>query len=178
MIRKKVISTVCSGVFFFFLSAQNSFALSETDACAIISNYNTGDSITDEVKSAGVFLKSLKEPCEGNEEIAEKLRNICPTVFCGKGLREGLDATKPSLQGTGISTADSIIRVILGLVNFALPFAGLFAFVGLIYGGFLYLSSFAEDQTEKAKNILMWSALGLLVIFIAYPFVSTLIRLE
>lgn len=178
MIRKKIISIVFSSLFFFLLSAQNSLALSENAACVIIDNYSVGERITDEIKSAGVFLKSLKAPCDGNEEIAEKLRDICPTVFCGKGLREGLDVTKPSLQGTGISTADSIIRVILGLVNFALPFAGLFAFVGLIYGGFLYLSSFAEDQTEKAKNILLWSALGLLLIFIAYPFVSTLIRLE
>ena len=102
----------------------------------------------------------------------------CTTVFCGGGLREGLDKTKPELRGKGISTSDSLITVILGLVEFALPFAGLFAFVGVVYGGFLYVTSFAEDQTEKARNILFWSAMGLIMIFVAYPFVATLIRFQ
>lgn len=100
----------------------------------------------------------------------------CTTTFCGGGLREGLDKTKPEIRGKGISTADSLITVILGLIEFALPFAGLFAFVGAIYGGFLYVTSFAEDQTEKARNILIWSAIGLVIIFLAYPFVSTIIK--
>lgn len=173
-----MISIVSISIFFFFAHANESFALTETDACNIITAYTPGTTLSNSQKSAGVFLKSIENPCNGDEAIANKLINICPTVFCGKGLREGLEITKPALQGTGISTGDSIIRVILGLINFALPFAGLFAFVGLIYGGFLYLTSFAEDQTETAKKILLWSGLGLLLIFIAYPLVSTLIRLE
>ncbi len=100
----------------------------------------------------------------------------CKTTFCGGGLREGLDEVKPNLVGSGISTSDSIIKVILGIIEFSLPFAALFAFVGIVYGGFLYISSFASDQTEQAKNIIMWSALGLVIIFIAYPLVTTLIN--
>ena len=100
----------------------------------------------------------------------------CTTTFCGDGLRAGLDLTKPQIRGTGISTSDSLITVVLGLVNFSLPFAGLFAFVGLIYGGFLYVTAFATDQSKKAKDILIWSGLGLVMIFLAYPVVATLIK--
>ena len=100
----------------------------------------------------------------------------CTTVFCGGGLREGLDKSKPQIQGKGISTSDSLITVVLGLVEFSLPFAGLFAFVGLIYGGFLYVTAFATDQSKKAKDILIWSGVGLVMIFLAYPFVATLIK--
>jgi hypothetical protein len=100
----------------------------------------------------------------------------CTTVFCGGGLREGLDKSKPQIQGKGISTSDSLTTVILGLIEFSLPFAGLFAFVGLIYGGFLYITAFATDQSKKAKDILIWSGLGLVMIFLAYPFVATLIK--
>jgi hypothetical protein len=178
MMPIKMISIVLISTFFFFADANESLALSEPDACNIIASYTPGTTLNNSQKSAGIFLKSIEDPCNGDASIATKLINICPTTFCGEGLLKGIDVVKPTLQGTGISTGDSIIRVILGLITFALPFAGLFAFVGLIYGGFLYLTSFAEDQTETAKKIILWSGLGLLLIFIAYPLVSTLIRLE
>lgn len=89
----------------------------------------------------------------------------------------GLTKTQDELIGTGISMEKSIIRVILGWVNFSLPFAGLFAFVGIVYAGFLYVVNFAnEEMANKAKNIIFLCVLGLVVIFSAYAIVSTILR--
>lgn len=100
------------------------------------------------------------------------------TVFEGPGTGAGLREVQEQLRGTdsGISTSDSIIAVILGWVDFALPFAGLFAFVALVYAGFLYVTALGdESQTEKAKNIVLWVAIGIVLIFSAYAITSTLI---
>lgn len=104
------------------------------------------------------------------------LEDLQATVFSGEGSKAGLAPLKEGLKGKGVSTSDSIIAVALGWVNFSLPFAGLSAFVGLVYAGFLYLTSFGnEEQSGKAKNILLWVALGIILIFSAYAITSTLI---
>lgn len=60
----------------------------------------------------------------------------------------------------------SIIKVILGVV-------GSIAFVMFIYGGMFMLTSRGNpEMISKGKNILIWSVIGLLVIFGSYVFVS------
>ena len=99
------------------------------------------------------------------------------TVFKGEGTVEGLRRAEYELEHSGISTEENIILVILGWINFALPFAGLFAFVGIVYAGFLYVVNFAnEEMAGKAKNMIFLSILGLIIIFSAYAIVSTIIR--
>lgn len=97
-------------------------------------------------------------------------------VFDSPGSRAGLEELQDRIAGKGISTEDSVILVALGWIDFALPFAGLLAFVGLVYAGFLYVTAFGnEEQASSAKNIVFWVALGLILIFSAYAIVSTLI---
>ena len=104
--------------------------------------------------------------------------NLDETVF-GKDtltMEEILkDKVKDNLQG--VSKAESLFDLIMGWISFFLPYAGLFAFVGILYAGFLYLTGFAnEENIEKAKKILMWSIIGLILIFMAYAIVSTFIK--
>lgn len=62
-----------------------------------------------------------------------------------------------------------IIKVILGVV-------GSIAFVMFIYGGMFMLTSRGNpEQIKKGKEILIWSVIGLLVIFGSYVFVSFII---
>jgi len=102
------------------------------------------------------------------------------SVFCadGKcGLGVGIQETKKNLAGSGISTEDSAIKLIAGWTNFLLPFAGVLAILSIIVGGFMYITAFGnEEQTGKAKKIIMWSAFGLILIFSAYAIVNTLIK--
>lgn len=102
----------------------------------------------------------------------------CPnwTVFCGDPMDEVLkDDVKDNLDG--VAKTENLIELILGWVSFFLPYAALFAFVGIIYAGFLYVTGFAqEENVEKAKSILMWSVIGLIIIFMAYAIVTTFVK--
>lgn len=76
-----------------------------------------------------------------------------------------LNACQPGIKG-----------VVLLIVNFFLGFLGLLALVMVIYGGFLYVSSAGnEENVGKAKKILIYAAIGIVVILVAYPVVNTLL---
>ncbi len=66
-------------------------------------------------------------------------------------------------------------RVILRtIINFVLYFLGLIATIMVIYGGFLYITSQGED-TEKAKKVLLYAAIGIVIILISFALVNTLL---
>lgn len=82
------------------------------------------------------------------------------------------DDVKKQLKG--VTTSNSLIAVIMGWIKFLLPYAGVIAFGAIVYAGFLYLTGFAQEENiEKAKKILLWSIMGLILIFSAYSIVST-----
>jgi len=71
-------------------------------------------------------------------------------------------------------SARQAIRVI---VNYFLFFLGLIATVMVIYGGFLYITSGGDDSgAEKGKKILIYAAIGIIVILISYALVNTLLQ--
>ena len=51
---------------------------------------------------------------------------------------------------------------------------GLIAVIMVIYGGFLYIVSGSED-TEKAKKVLLYAAVGIIVILISFALVNTIL---
>ncbi|HKL17063.1 MAG TPA: pilin [Patescibacteria group bacterium] len=67
------------------------------------------------------------------------------------------------LGGKNITeVATNIIETILGLV-------GVLALVMFIYGGILWMTSAGnEKQVKKGKDTLVWSVLGLAIIFFSY----------
>lgn len=79
--------------------------------------------------------------------------------------------TIESRVGMNTSVREYILRV----TNFALAFVGLIATVMVIYGGFLYITSAGGDSPEKAKKIILYAAIGILVILISFALVNTLI---
>lgn len=63
-----------------------------------------------------------------------------------------------------------IIDAILGIV-------GSLALVMFIYGGFTWMTASGNEQSvTKGKNILMWAAVGLAVIFLSYALVKFVIK--
>ena len=62
------------------------------------------------------------------------------------------------------------------IVNYFLFFLGLLATIMVIYGGFLYITSGGDDAgAEKGKKILMYAAIGLIVVLISYAVVNTIL---
>lgn len=75
----------------------------------------------------------------------------------------------------GATGSEGSFRTILRtIINFVLYFLGLVATVMVIYGGFLYITSQGED-TDKAKKVLMYAAIGIVIILISFALVNTLL---
>ena len=66
--------------------------------------------------------------------------------------------------------------IVLTIINFFLTFLGLLAVIMVIYGGFLYVSSAGnEENVNKAKKILLYAVLGIVIIIVSFALVNTLL---
>lgn len=99
------------------------------------------------------------------------------SIFEGGGLKEGLDRTQTELNQTGIRTQDaSLIKTIAAFLNFILPFAAIIAVAAFIISGFIFILGFGSDMAiQRARKIMIWSAVGLIVIIFSYPAVRFII---
>ncbi len=82
----------------------------------------------------------------------------------------------PSVVGESTQAwGGSLRQAILTVLNFFLSFLGLVATGFIIYGGFLYITAAGDDgKVENAKKILMFSAIGIIVILLSFAIVNTL----
>lgn len=89
----------------------------------------------------------------------------------GPGLAAGLDTYAMNYSGNKYGSA---LGMIAGWTNFVLPFVSVLAIAALVYAGFLYITAMGnEDQTSKAKNIIVWVVIGIVIIVSAYALVNT-----
>jgi hypothetical protein len=76
----------------------------------------------------------------------------------------------------GITAATSFRDFLITWTNFFLGFLTLISMIAIIYSGFLYITAAGnDDQTGKAKKIIMWVVIGIVIILLAYALVNTLI---
>ncbi len=83
-------------------------------------------------------------------------------------------ADNPANIATATAGEGSFRAIARKIVNFILYFLGLIATIMVIYGGFLYITS-GGDDTEKAKKVLMYAAIGIVVVLISFALVNTLL---
>lgn len=82
----------------------------------------------------------------------------------------GMDTLRP------VFDANRGLREIVGVTNVLVSFAGPAAILALIAGGILYtISGEDEEMRGKAKKIITWALIGLVVIFGAFGIVSTFV---
>ena len=95
--------------------------------------------------------------------------------LCISEAAAGTGLAKEELAGTGITHTDNFGDFIKKLVNFALPYLVLAAFVGYVVAGFMYVTAFGNDeQLTKAKKILVWSSIGLILVMLSYAITNLL----
>lgn len=98
-------------------------------------------------------------------------------VFSSGGIDGGLTTLDTNIPGTGIIDSESIYETTLGWVQFGLAALGLVAFIGFLWAGALYIFSFGSDENpERAKNTMIYTAIGIIVILISYTVVTTLLK--
>ena len=101
-----------------------------------------------------------------------------PGIISGRGLKAGLDASSGILDKT-ISHHNSLSDIVVGWTNFLLPFVSILAILGLIVGGFFLITGYGNDSLyQKGRKIVLYSILGIIIIYSAYPIISTIIRAD
>ena len=62
------------------------------------------------------------------------------------------------------------------IVNFFLFFLGLVATIMVIYGGVMYVTAAGnDDQVGKAKNVILYAIVGIVVILLSFALINTII---
>jgi len=91
------------------------------------------------------------------------------SVFDGGGLLGGLGEAQNNLSGSGIRMDTDLILVIVSLINAILPYAAIATLIAFLTAGFLFILGFGSDTAiQRAKKIMIWSAVGLVVILFAF----------
>jgi len=71
---------------------------------------------------------------------------------------------------------DATLReIVLLAINFILGFVGLIAVIMMIYGGFVLLTSSGDEEaTSKAKNIILFAIIGIIIILFSFAIINTI----
>ena len=96
---------------------------------------------------------------------------ITNAVLNGPGAQGGLQSFRQNYAG---NTYGSAIGMVTGWVNFALGFLFVLAVTILIYAGFLYVTG-VQANVDKAKKIIPYVVIGIILIFSAYAIVNTVL---
>ncbi len=132
----------------------------------------TGDSLVTSIGNISIGGGGSISIGGGGSVSGGSSSNIQPG--CGSG--NCLAPPAPAAYSDGIATEDSLKSTILKWVNFFLGFFSLLAMIALIFAGFLYVTSAGNDeQAQKAKKIIIWVVIGIIVVLIAYVLVNSLI---
>ena len=74
--------------------------------------------------------------------------------------------------------ATNIPVMLGGIVTAVLGIVGSLALLMLVYGGLTWMTAAGNtEQTTKARNIIVWSILGLVVIFFSYAIVRFMFQI-
>ncbi len=86
-------------------------------------------------------------------------------------------AQAPPDSGIALGGQRRTIReVVVSILNYLLGFVGLIAVAMLIYGGFRYLTSAGnEEVTKKAKSVILYAIIGIVIIALSFVIVNTII---
>lgn len=89
-----------------------------------------------------------------------------------------VDTGDTTFGGTVGSSTDDIRNTVRRFINIALGFLGVVTVVMIIYGGFLWLTSGgADEKITKGKNVIIWAAIGAIIITIAWTISSYILQI-
>lgn len=75
--------------------------------------------------------------------------------------------------GSGLFQGD-IADVLAEGINWLLSFAALLALAALVWGGISYIISFGEDdKAKKAKNVIKYAIIGLVITGLSFAIITT-----
>ncbi len=90
----------------------------------------------------------------------------------------GLEALKKIAEKNKLNTTQTSTKGILQTITqWLLSLVGTIAVISLLYGGFLYITSQGEEgPVEKAKHIILYSVIGIIIIGVSAIIVNVAIN--
>ncbi|MCK4539696.1 IPT/TIG domain-containing protein [Candidatus Parcubacteria bacterium] len=80
--------------------------------------------------------------------------------------------------GLQAASETDIRTLIVNIIRYALTFLGIIAVVMIMYGGFIWMTSNGQpDRVQKAKNILIAAAIGLIIVISAFAIVTFIVSI-
>lgn len=88
----------------------------------------------------------------------------------------GVQVPSADLIPSGISRRQSLSELIVFYTNATLPYVSIISVFAFVAAGLFYILSFTNEELNgKAKNIMTYVVIGILIIFSAYTIVNTLL---
>lgn len=85
-----------------------------------------------------------------------------------------IKANEVNLKGTQVTSADGALTSIINTVYFM---AGIVAVVGIVIGGWLYVTSNGDPgKVSRAKQAVFYSVIGLVIVMVAFAITQLLIN--
>ncbi len=80
-------------------------------------------------------------------------------------------------QGDGTAAATAGVNEVIGIINFALTFVGWASVFMLVLASLYYVASFgSEDQTQRAKRIIIACVVAIVIILSSYAIINFFVR--
>ena len=96
-----------------------------------------------------------------------------PTSFT-----DGLNQVKQVASENKLNQGQSSKQILQNIVAWLTSLLGTVALISLLYGGYLYISSQGDEgNVEKAKSILLYSIIGLILVGLAGVIVNVVISI-
>ena len=84
------------------------------------------------------------------------------------------DGDNPGGVSGSTAWGGSLRTAVIKVIDFFLFFLGIVATAMVISGGFMYMTAAGDDgKTEKAKMILVYATIGILIVLLSFALVST-----
>src|SRR3989338_2860396 len=95
-------------------------------------------------------------------------------VYNGGGVQGGITTAGTQLGTAGIQTTTDLTGLLLAVISFILNFVLILSVLSIIIAGFYLITSGGEEgQKEKAKKIIFYALIGIIVVLLARVIVVT-----
>ena len=133
---------------------------------------------------AGDWIDKAKNVIPGSKETNERIEKEGrggnaldkKSVLSGPGFRGGHRIVRHKID-SGISKEKNIKNLIIGWMNVLLSLSALLATVAIVWAGTLYVTATGDDSAhEKAKKIIIYVAIGIILTLGSYAIVNTIMQ--